>query len=462
MSGAGDKRVTTGNKQMDEILKGGFPSSSINIIMGEPGTGKTVFAEQLVFHHASEPGRPIIYLTTLSEPIAKVLTYLQRFTFFDEDKIGSALHYRDIGFNLAKDGVGVLLPFLKDAIHEVAPKIIVIDSFKALHDVSESPQELRRVLFEITGMLTAYKTTVFLIGEYSTEHVRSLPEFGMADGIVQFLRSPESTRDERFVRVLKLRGSSYLEGLHGCRITSSGLSIFPRFISPEIPESYTRKRGTIKSGIKGFDEILGNGLIEGSATLLAGPTGSGKTTFGLQFILEGVRQKQRSLFVNFQENPTQLADAIAVLDNKLTEKERANLFFLYESPVELQIDSIIVKIFQMIEEKKIDRVVIDAMGDLELASKDPERVHNFIYSLTQHLTVNNVTSVILHETAASVLGSTTNIGGRVSNMADNIVLLSVPTGPDYQRTLLCIKARGCAHDLKPHKFEMTEMGIMVH
>ena len=75
-------RVSTGNPQADEILSGGFPSNSINIVMGQPGTGKSIFAEQLVFENASED-RPILYLTTLSEPLAKMVSYLQRFAFFD-------------------------------------------------------------------------------------------------------------------------------------------------------------------------------------------------------------------------------------------------------------------------------------------------------------------------------------------------------------------------------------------
>ena len=58
-------RMTSGNTEADYILGGGFPLNSINIIMGHPGSGKTIFAEQLMFHNAAED-RPILYLTTLS------------------------------------------------------------------------------------------------------------------------------------------------------------------------------------------------------------------------------------------------------------------------------------------------------------------------------------------------------------------------------------------------------------
>ena len=82
--------MTSGNPEADYILGGGFPANSINIIMGHPGSGKTIFAEQLIFENATDD-RPILYLTTLSEPLPKVVRYLQGFNFFDEDKLGKDL-----------------------------------------------------------------------------------------------------------------------------------------------------------------------------------------------------------------------------------------------------------------------------------------------------------------------------------------------------------------------------------
>src|ERR1700722_9936140 len=99
-------RISTGNAQADEILSGGFPANSINLIIVQPGSGKTVFAEQLAFHNASRDSQ-VLYLTTLSEPVSKVVKYAQRFPFFDPDKIGSVIFYEDIGTALTKNGIGV-------------------------------------------------------------------------------------------------------------------------------------------------------------------------------------------------------------------------------------------------------------------------------------------------------------------------------------------------------------------
>src|SRR5881275_722441 len=116
-------RVSTGNREADLILGGGFPAHSINIIMGEPGTGKTLFAQQLVFHNAGGD-RPILYVTTLSEPLAKVMKYLQTFEFFDESRIGTSVIYDEAGTELAERGIGALVPKVKEWIRAHGPKII--------------------------------------------------------------------------------------------------------------------------------------------------------------------------------------------------------------------------------------------------------------------------------------------------------------------------------------------------
>src|SRR5690606_26050230 len=137
---------------------------------------KTLFAQQLVFHNAGGD-RPILYLTTLSEPLPKVVKYLQGFDFFDEAKLGTSVIYDEVGNELAAEGIGALVPRVRDRIKALSPKIIVIDSFKALHDIAPSIAEMRHVVHDLAGLLTAYETTTFLVGEYSEEQMAILPEF---------------------------------------------------------------------------------------------------------------------------------------------------------------------------------------------------------------------------------------------------------------------------------------------
>ncbi|HSJ14638.1 MAG TPA: ATPase domain-containing protein [Longimicrobiales bacterium] len=434
-------RISTGNPVTDAILGGGFPASTINIVMGQPGTGKTIFVEQILFANAGGE-RPALFFTTLSEPLAKVVRFVQEFSFYDESLIGSSVLYDDIGADLAEKGIAMLVPRLKEAIKSARPSLIVIDSFRALHDLSDSAAEMRHLIHDVTGLLTAYETTAFLIGEYHQEDIRHHAEFAIADGVVELSRQPLGTRDERYFRVLKLRGSRYLEGSHAFRITADGLDVHPRLVTPRIPVTYQPAGERVPTGVPGLDDMLDGGLPSGSSTLLAGPSGSGKTTFALQFALEGVRHGEPALCVNFQENPTQLARTI----QRLAGSAAADLDVLYSSPVELQIDSIIGELFRRIEAKGIRRVVVDAIGDLAASTSESHRLHDYLYALTQHLVVNGITSVFTFETAGqSTTGGDLN-AGPISYMADNLILLDMRGEDTMRRTIRVLKARGTAHD----------------
>ncbi|NIQ58306.1 MAG: AAA family ATPase, partial [Gammaproteobacteria bacterium] len=174
--GAVVDRVSTGKPHLDAVLHGGFPAHSINIIMGPPGTGKTILAQQTLFHNA-RPDRPAMYMTTLSEPLAKLVGYLQGFAFYDESLMLDAVHYEDLGPGLLEHGVKYLVDRVKAVIKETGPAILVIDSFKALHDLTESPVETRRMASELGGILSAYDVTTFLVGEYDPDDVARYPEF---------------------------------------------------------------------------------------------------------------------------------------------------------------------------------------------------------------------------------------------------------------------------------------------
>jgi circadian clock protein KaiC len=461
-SGSNDlARVSTGSRDADSILGGGFPANSINIIMGAPGTGKTLFAQQLALHNAT-PARPVLYLTTLSEPLAKVVTYLQALSFYDESKVGDAIHYEDIGAALLEEGITALVSRLREAIKEFSPGLIVVDSFKALHDLSPSAAETRRFVSELAGLVTAYDTTTFLVGEYAEEEITRFPEFAVADGIIEFARRKRATSDERYVRVTKLRGSGYREGLHGFRITGDGLEFFPRLVSPEFSKEYVPSTELIRTGVAGLDTMLGGGLHRGTCTLVIGPTGSGKTTLALQFAIDGMRSGEAVLCLNFQENPSQLGRRIASLGD--LGGRLADLWNpLYVSPVELQIDSLIGRSFQMIREKGIRRVVVDSVGDLLLAAGDAQRVHDYLYAFTQHMARNEVSSFLTFETGLGLRRRGGNLTEELhfSGLSDSIVLLDLEATDRLRRTACILKARNTSHDLTIREMEITAQGVRI-
>jgi circadian clock protein KaiC len=317
---------------------------------------------------------------------------------------------------------------------------------------------MRRILYEVSGLLTAYETTAFFLGEYNEEQIPTFPEFAVADGIVELARKKHGTRDERYLRVLKLRGSNYQEGLHAFRITGDGLDVFPRLTSPVTPLSYVADDERLSTGVSRLDKLLAGGLWAGGATLLEGPTGAGKTTLALQFILDGVKRGEPGLYVNFQENPTQLARSVQGLGITMTEAQQRGLHYLYASPVELQIDSILIELFRTIQEKNIKRVVIDSVGDLVGAASDLTRLYSYLYALMQHFVARRVACVLTQTTTATE----NPLEGQICAMSDAILRLNLEwQGNRARRTLKIVKARGSNHELDVQDFHISAKGIEI-
>jgi circadian clock protein KaiC len=183
---------------------------------------------------------------------------------------------------------------------------------------------------------------------------------------------------------------------------------------------------------------------------------------GLQFALAGSGSGEPSLYVNFQENPTQLGHVLqALAPEALSESSKLHLH--YVSSVELQIDRIIVDIFQQVNQHGIKRIVIDAIGDLSMAAADPQRIHNFLYALVQRLTVLGITTFFVLEDTHGPLQSPAGPANfsRLSYMCDNLILLEIERGDRLRRRISVYKTRASGHDDATHDMSITASGVHV-
>lgn len=455
------EKIPTGSEGLDEVLHGGVPVNTINVVMGAPGTGKTILAEQIAFANAT-PEAPAIYLTTLSEPLEKVIAHGQTHSFFDPDRVGVSVFYEDLGVTLRESGVEKLADIVTEILIDRRPKLLFIDSFKALNELLADVLQRRTVIYDLASVLSAYQCTSFLVGEYAHETMTELPEFAIADMVLQMMKRTTNVREQRFLRVEKLRSSSSIPGMHAFTIGGDGVKVYPRLLTPDgPPEEYSQRIERVNTGIPGLDEMIEKGFWRGSTTLIAGPTGSGKTIIGLHFIREGVNKGEPTLYVGLQENPTQLLRVMHNFGWNAAELVKdKNFELMYRSPVEVQLDEVANEIFQRVRSGKVKRIVIDALGDLERGGLDSERFGDFIYALTQWFARENVTCLLTYEmnNLFNVVGISQN---DVSNLSDNIVLLRFNQGYEMQRTLRIIKTRGSAHDNREHEIRITDQGVMV-
>jgi circadian clock protein KaiC len=452
------ERISSGNAQLDRILGGGLPANAINVVMGLPGTGKTILAQQFLFENATAE-RPGLYLSTVSEPLEKILRYGESLSFFDTSAVGTRVFYEDLGAIVAKDSsLQTVVDTVTASIRDRRPGIIVIDSFKALHPYASDAGEFRKFLHELAGRLSAFPAASVWVGEYDVGEMGIAPEFAVADSIIWLATERSGEREHRALQVLKLRGSDFLNGKHAYRLTNGGLRVFPRLADVTDDTGFDLTDRRISSGIKLLDDILGDGYWPGASTLVAGPSGSGKTLIGLHFVFNGASAGEPGVIATLQENPTQL-DRIARGFGWHLDEE--NVHVMYRTPVAMSTDEWVYELLSTIEETKARRVLIDSLGDLRAASPDEIRFREYIYSLLQRAQRAGV-SVMMTQEVPELFGTTRLSEYGVSHLSDNVVLLQFVRGESLlKRAVTVIKSRATAHDPHIHEFAITRQGITI-
>ncbi len=448
-------RLLSGHAPLDDVLGGGLPANAITLVMGAPGSGKTILAQQYAFRNG-RPESPAVYYSTVSEPLEKIVRFGQGLDFFSTAGIGTSIFYEDLGTTVSRDGLKGVAEQVGRMVRERRPALVVIDSFKALHAFAADYGDFRKFLHELAGRLGAVPAASLWVGEYVENEIAAMAEFAVADAIVDLSTEAAGQREVRFLQVRKLRGSGFRSGQHAYRITPSGLRLFPRLADAPIGLAYTLGDGRMSSGIPALDDMLADGYWPGASTLVVGPSGSGKTLMGLHFVMSGAQQGQPGVIATMQENPTQLQRVLAGFGWSLGEP---SVEVMYRSPVDIYLDEWVYDLLDTIERTGARRVLIDSLADLRMAAGDEIRFREFIYSIVQRFSRQAV-SVLMTQEIPPLFGTDRITDSAVSPLADNVVMLSYKRERDtISRTIAVIKTRASRHDPAVRTFAIGPHGI---
>jgi circadian clock protein KaiC len=456
------RRLKTGIDRLDLILGGGIPEFSFNLIMGAPGSGKTTLAHQITFANASDES-PAVYFTVLGEPTLKMLRYQQQFSFYDAEKLNRSIHFMNLGELALEGDLTKTLDAIMENIQRIQPALVVVDSFRSLIAPS-AYDEVQGFVQKLAVRLTGWQATTFLVGEYTDDDKNRNPVFTIADGTIELSQNVERNSMVRKLRVHKLRGANPQPGLHTLRIGDGGLEVFPRMLKPVADSQQVVSDEMISTGIPGVDEMLGGGTFEGSSLIIAGPTGSGKTTIGIHFIAEGVRQGQPGVMAIFEETiPKYVAQAKAFGIDLQEMIDAGQVEMVYIRPLDLSVDETLYAIQSAVERIGARRVVIDSLTAMEnaLAPTFKEDYAESLYRLIGALTGDGISIMMTVEITTSYdeLQFTPHA---ISFLTHDILMLRYFEVDGMLRTFMTvIKTRGRKHSSDIRAYEITSEGIVV-
>jgi len=453
------ERIRTYIPNLDDVLYGGIPKYSINIIAGAPGTGKTILVQQMMFNNARE-GKKAIYLTTVSEPSVKVVRYQQEFDFFDADALGRSVIYGDLGETIRREGIKGALDTITQLMKEHSPDILVIDSFKALHDLTPSPVDFRKFLFEFAVKLSSWSTTAFLVGEYRCENRGEIPEFAVADSMICLTYN----KGKRNLEIKKMRGTDFFGSKHSVNISRHGMVVYPR-IKPQV-RSFEIPSGEgaisrVLTGIPGLDAMLGGGLLKKRAVLVTGSAGTGKTMLGLQFLAEGARIGEPGILISLEEHVDEIIENAGSYGLGIGKFVKSGMLTLVqEVPVELCVNEFIYNLRQLIAETNAKRIVIDGISNIERNLTSAE-IRDILYTIVDLFKEQNITTILTSE-VSKVIGGTEITEHGTSFIVDTIISLRyVEIESAMKRAVSIIKMRGSSHDREIYEYRITGKGIEV-
>ncbi len=460
------RKLPTGVAGLDEILGGGLPEFSFNIIAGTPGGGKTTLAHQIMFANAT-PERPAIFFTVMGEPAVKMLLYQQQYSFFDVDKITNSIHFINLSqVILGKDLNGALEEIVKE-VEALNPGIVVVDSFRAMSRKSQIPtseMEMQGFIQQLAHQLTTWEATTFLIGQYSEKEVRDNPIFTVADGLFWLSQKVERNSIIRKLQIVKLRGQASVPGLHTFRITDAGLETFPRTYGLNIENEVNFGSERLRTGIAELDAMLGGGIPTGDSVIIAGPSGSGKSLFGSNFIAEGLRLGEPAVAAIFEERPKSYIKRAESLGMDFAGPvEKGLIRILYLRPLDLSVDETVHEIIHAVKSIGAKRLVIDSLAGLEMALAPGfrrdfrESLYRMIAALTR-LGVTIVSTVEVQENFKEF--SLTSYA--ISFLADDLIRFRyVSINGEMRKLMTVIKMRASRHSTELREYEITEKGIEV-
>lgn len=459
-------RIETGVPRLDFLLHGGFYQGGLYVVQGQPGMGKTILANQCCFHRAKN-NENSVYVSLLAESSGRMISYLSTLDFVDQDAVATKVHYVN-GYQHLKDNkFPAFRDFIRNLIKEHKAHFLVIDGLDILKASSANDNDYREFLHSLQNHASLMKCTILLLMPIGIATETAKLEHAISDGVIDIREWRNGARAIREIQILKMRGSNFLKGGHEIEINSQGFVIHPRtevqFGKPTEGD-FNEDRSRMKFGVEEFDKMLHGGIMSGSLTTLFGTPGTGKTSLGLSFLIEGAKNGQHGIYFGFYETPPRLLEKGDALGLELRKYVELGLIEIqWQAAVENIADSLAERLMERIRNKgqKNTRVFIDGMSGFRRAMAYPERFGSFLAAISNELRHIGATTLFSEE--SEFFSSDPQLPNReLGSVVDNVFFLRYfELNSRLHRLISILKVRESSFEPQIREFKITNKGIVI-
>jgi len=459
-------RAATGLAGLDEILQGGLPKNRLYLLHGNPGTGKTTLALQFLIEGARHH-EPVLYVTLsetrdeLSDVAKSHGMSLEGISVYDlalpDDALSESQYTM---FHPSEVELGVATKSIFDEVLRVRPTRVVFDSLSEMRLLAGEALRYRRQILALKQFFVGRNCTVLLLDDNtSRDSDRQLES--LAHGVLVLDQQfPRYGKPRRQLRVLKLRGVNFEGGYHDFNIETGGIQVFPRLVSADHRKTFEPE--ILSSGIPELDQLTGGGLDAGTAVLVVGPAGTGKSTIAAQYASIAASNGKQVVYFTFEETQSTLLKRTREMGMEFDEYLRAGLFKIQQiDPGEMSPGEFSIRVRQSVEIDHAKVVVIDSLNGYQQAMPGEDFLALHMHELLGYLRLQGVLTFLVMA-QAGMMGPAMTSPVDISYLADSVLLLRYfEAEGQIRKAISLLKKRTGSHEDTIREFALGTNGIRV-
>ncbi|WP_302479968.1 ATPase domain-containing protein [Sphingomonas bacterium] len=457
--------ASTGICGLDDILNGGLTSDRMYLVEGTPGTGKTTLGLGFLLAGAAvgEAGLYITLAETEVELLAVARTHgwsLDALNLFEMVPVdGFGAEQEQTLLHPSEVELGETIRSIIAKVEEVRPNRVVLDSLSELRLLAQSPIRYRRQILALKHFFATRQCTVLFLDDKSGSGT-DLQLHSIAHGVISLEQTLSGFgAQRRRMHVVKMRGVRYRGGYHDFEIERGGLRVYPRLVASQYR---ARESGVaVSTGSGQLDALMGGGLVPGTATLLTGPAGVGKTTAAVQCMVAAIERGDRAAYFLFDERLPTLMIRSAALGMDLQPHIDSGLLELRAiDPAEMSPGEFAALIRDSVNERGAKVVVIDSLNAYLHSMPNEQFLVLQMHELLTYLGQQGVVSLLilgLHGVMGDIRSDVD-----LSYLSDTVIQLRYfEAQGEVRQAISVIKTRTARHERAIREFQISNKGLLV-